>query len=61
MNSKTLNNIRKVFEPIGIAFQIKDDILGIYANEKNLGKNNSDIKENKQTILYSYVINKTDY
>ena len=44
---------------LGIAFQIKDDILGIYGNESEIGKSaSSDISEFKQTILYSYVANK---
>ena len=47
---------------MGIAFQIKDDILGIYGNAKSIGKSNtSDITEYKQTILYSYTVNNTDY
>lgn len=41
---------------LGIAFQIKDDILGIYADEKKMGKDaGSDVSEYKQTILYQYV------
>lgn len=40
---------------LGIAFQIKDDILGIYSNKVKAEKTSSDISEFKQTILYSYV------
>ncbi len=41
---------------IGISFQIKDDILGIFSNDVELGKSTiSDIKEFKQTILYTSV------
>ena len=40
----------------GVAFQIKDDILGIFAEETKLGKDvGSDIAEAKLTILYQYV------
>ena len=48
--------IEKFGEEVGIAFQIQDDILGIYSDEtgKVIG---SDIKEYKQTILYSYIQN----
>ena len=45
-------------DDIGIAYQIMDDILGIYADEYVLGKDvGSDISEYKQTILYMYVKN----
>ena len=46
---------------LGVAFQIKDDLLGIYGDEKVIGKSVlSDITEYKQTILYAYTIN-TEY
>ncbi len=50
-----------IMNKIGIAFQIKDDILGIFSDSEVIGKpNTSDIEEFKQTILYSYIIN-TNY
>lgn len=43
---------------LGVAYQIKDDILGIYGDEKKMGKSiSSDVSEFKQTILYSYAYN----
>ena len=41
---------------LGIAFQIKDDLLGLYSDANKLGKTINDIKENKQTIIYKYAI-----
>ena len=57
---KAITSLENLAEPLGIAFQIKDDILGIYGSSKKTGKNSSDIEEYKQTILYSYTIN-TEY
>jgi len=57
-------NIKKIEElllGIGIAFQIQDDLLGVYGDEKQIGKSiTSDLEEYKQTILYSYTMN-TEY
>ena len=42
---------------LGIAFQIKDDLLGLYSDYNKMGKTLNDIKEGKQTIIYKYAIN----
>ena len=40
---------------LGRAFQIKDDIVGLFDDEKNIGKPNlTDLKEGKKTILIWY-------
>ena len=61
LGGKSVGETKKfesILENMGIAFQIKDDIIGIYGNADYIGKStNSDISEFKQTILYSYVCN----
>lgn len=53
-----LRQMEDVADDIGIAFQIQDDILGIYSDAQSLGKSiGSDISEYKQTLLYSFVKN----
>ena len=43
---------------LGRAFQIRDDILGIFGEEKDTGKSNlTDIKEAKRTLLAWYAFN----
>ncbi|MFZ5424612.1 MAG: polyprenyl synthetase family protein [Patescibacteria group bacterium] len=43
----------------GIAFQMQDDLLGVFGNEKKLGKSTlSDIREGKKTALVKYTLSK---
>lgn len=47
-----MDKLAKFGEDLGIAFQIQDDILGIFGDEKTLGKSvTSDIEEGKNTLL----------
>ncbi|MCX6765853.1 MAG: polyprenyl synthetase family protein [Candidatus Moranbacteria bacterium] len=51
-DEKILQGLNKFAVPVGIAFQIQDDILGVFGSEKKLGKAvGSDIQEGKQTLL----------
>jgi len=59
IDDEKLKDVNNFGEKIGIAFQIQDDILGIYSDMgKVIG---SDIKEFKQTILYSYILKNEKY
>ena len=63
-NSKDnmLNEIIDFALPLGIAFQIQDDLLGIYAESQTIGKKaGNDIREFKQTLLYAYTKNTSYY
>jgi 4-hydroxy-3-methylbut-2-enyl diphosphate reductase len=54
-NDNLIELLKNITIPLGVAFQIKDDLLGIYSSEEILGKPLlSDIKEKKQTLLYGY-------
>lgn len=49
---KTIEDMSVFSRPMGVAFQIQDDILGIFGTEKKIGKSiGADIKEGKQTLL----------
>jgi len=53
--SETAEALYNLAIPLGIAFQIKDDLLGMYADDKTIGKPAiSDLHEKKQTLLYGY-------
>jgi geranylgeranyl diphosphate synthase type II len=51
-------NIQKFARAIGIAYQITDDILGVFGDAVETGKSNdSDIREGKRTLLYAKAMN----
>ena len=56
INKTQLKSIIDIGINLGIAFQIKDDLLGLYSTKNEMGKTLNDIKENKQTIIYKYAI-----
>lgn len=56
-DKKLLESIEQFGESLGIAFQIQDDILGVFGNEEDLGKSvTSDIEEGKVTLLLIYAL-----
>lgn len=47
-----LSLLEKLGEKLGVAYQLRDDILGVFGNEQTTGKSvDGDIKEGKQTLL----------
>lgn len=57
-SDENISKIEEFLYKLGLAFQLKDDILGIFGDEKIIGKSAlSDAIEFKQTILYAYLAN----
>lgn len=53
LSNSSLKAIEKYGESVGIAFQLRDDELGIFGDEKTIGKPvGSDIREDKNTLLH---------
>lgn len=56
-NKSEMTNIEAFAVPLGIAFQIRDDLLGVFGIENDTGKpNDSDIIEGKLTLLVQNTI-----
>ncbi|KKR80927.1 MAG: Polyprenyl synthetase superfamily [Candidatus Daviesbacteria bacterium GW2011_GWA1_41_61] len=58
-NKKLIDDIAEFGSNLGIAFQIQDDILGVFGDEATLGKSvTSDIEEGKNTLLFIQALKK---
>ena len=56
-NAKVIEKIRDFALPLGIAFQIRDDILGVFGDKFKTGKSDiSDIIEGKFTLLVNIML-----
>ncbi len=53
----TIKKYNNLLLNLGLAFQIKDDILGVFSDKNVIGKDTNDITEYKETILYYYTVN----
>ena len=58
-NQKAINFFEKIGLPLGIAFQIKDDIQDLFGEKKEIGSETaSDIKEGQPNLLIIKTLNK---
>jgi geranylgeranyl diphosphate synthase type I len=58
--NEELGYISRFAIPLGISYQVKDDIIGIFGEEEKIGKPvGSDIREGKKTLLISYALRKS--
>jgi geranylgeranyl diphosphate synthase type I len=53
-------NLGDFAEQVGLAFQLRDDVLGLYGDEDKLGKPiGSDVCQGKPTMLYAEALDRT--
>ncbi|MDP7397829.1 MAG: polyprenyl synthetase family protein [Lentisphaeria bacterium] len=53
-------NLGDFAEQVGLAFQLRDDVLGLYGDEDKLGKPiGSDVCQGKPTMLYAEALERT--
>lgn len=56
-NNTLIKTLMNFGENLGMAFQIQDDIMGVFGSEKETGKSTtSDIEENKKTLLLEFAL-----
>jgi geranylgeranyl diphosphate synthase type I len=55
-SEQTLGLLEKIGEYLGIIFQLKDDEIGLFGDQTEIGKPaGSDIREGKKTLYYGYL------
>lgn len=59
-SKKTFQKISSFAIPLGVAFQIQDDMLGVFSSAVATGKTASDIEEGKKTLLVAKAYAKAD-
>jgi geranylgeranyl diphosphate synthase type I len=60
-DDSTLGILEKLGEQIGILFQIRDDELGLFGEEAEIGKPaGSDVKEGKKTLYHALLMARAD-
>ncbi len=56
-SDESLSKLKEYATNIGIAFQIRDDILGVFGDEAKTGKSTiGDLREGKRTVLIDFFI-----
>ena len=55
-DKQLINNFRLFGKELGMAYQIHDDILGIWGMEDNTGKSTNDILQRKKTLPVVYAL-----
>ncbi len=60
-DDKLILELKEFGDSLGIAFQIQDDILGVFGEELELGKSvSSDIEEGKNTLLITEALKRSN-
>lgn len=57
-----LRSLSAYGHPVGMAFQLRDDILGVFGDEQVTGKpSGDDLREGKRTLLIAYAMEGLDF